>query len=362
MRLVEDKTLAKNTDLAFEEDRAARFDSLEPPPDPGILKGSHHSPEPGEPGYARLAEDIIASAFRSKFVRVEDTIGERSLLAWRLTRELARHMGILKGGESLTEALKPSIENLDPWTIPRPPSDEHPSPGSEFVKEIVSNGAPAVISDLAAFREKVPQEDWVVHEGTPYPGVPILPPLSHSRESGLFALWTKCVDRLASSMALSSGTTEQPDLAEHALPQLLLKTHEAWPSRSQIVSMEEIVTLETVGLMAEKSQWTVMRILGQKFGLMRHEQKAVVEMARLATLSMSNYDVEEARGMMVLRLERYIERCQESMDLRAELAAMKQLAIVQGLARSESGDLLGDFTKVVTNVAARDKQLPKGNQ
>jgi hypothetical protein len=364
--------LGESTDLAFQSDRAAVFDSLREKTELIRYLDPQKHPTLGEPGYADFLRDTMQSVFYRRRAQLSETLGERTLLAWRITRELARHTGLLSGGETLASALQSSYECVDPWSIPKGIPD--PAPGSPWAKEITSSGSPQIIGMLKQFESKVPMQDWVslfgvdnppppppddATDGQPrgrVPGIPLLPP-QRGNDSPLWKMWHRAVCMVSDLLGLHTGTHIHPGLSEAALPQLLEQTRTAWPSRGQIMAFEQIVVNEAIDLILEKSSRGVTKELHKAYGLLPHEQKAVVEMARVEAMEQTDFDVNEARGLMVLRLEDYIHRSRENLDSRAELWGLKQLAIIQGLSRSEAGDLVSDFTSVVRSVSQR--QTPR---
>lgn len=50
---------------------------------------------------------------------------------------------------------------------------------------------------------------------------------------------------------------------------------------------------------------------------------------------------------MLLRLDDFCRRAREGLDLRAELSGLKAISVIQGLARTEGGDIVSDFVNVV---------------
>lgn len=340
----------EDIDLCFNEDRSAKFESLTPPTE--LVRYTHqpHAPDIDDPEYPSFARGVIESAFYRGSLRIEDTVSERTLLAWRITREMCRHLGLLAGGESLSTALLPTPANLDPWTHPTLPPHYHPE--REHSKAILECGVPEVLGDLEAFEQDIPDKsEWLkMGADSRAPGIGPLPP-NLPGTSPVFKFWLKQADRIARFLCLSQGSPIQQDLAEVALPQLLTETHRAWPTRGQIVAFEEIVVNHTIEMLSSQSQWSVMREINARFGLMRHEQKMLLETARATLLGITMYDVDEARALMIVRLENFMERSKQAMDLRAELAGMKQMAQIQGLTRTETGDLISDFTNIVHSVS-----------
>lgn len=362
---------ALSTDYAFREDQAAVFPRLGPRPAVQRFIETPPAPQIGEDGYNEFVRQSMEAAFYRSRVSIEDTLGERIVLAWRITRELARHMFAVAEGETLAEALQPSYANFDPWSIPSP--FDEPMPGSPTTRSIVTSGSPKLVNQILSIRERVPEQHWIKigtkEDGSDsrVPGLPILPP-DRDRDDPLMREWLSAVDQIASNLGLHAGSIEYPHMAQDALPQLLMETLNAWPTRAQIVTFEEILISEALdaitglsrNLMGQTlittSQRAVQVRMSHRYGLLPHESKSLLGMVRYAAMEMTNYDVDEARGLMILRLENFADRSRTALDLRAELSALKQLAIVQGLARTESGDLNSDFTDIVRATSASDQK------
>jgi hypothetical protein len=67
-------------------------------------------------------------------------------------------------------------------------------------------------------------------------------------------------------------------------------------------------------------------------------------------------EIEEDRAILSMRLEDLIQRSRDALDMRVELGAIKQLAIVQGVTRAEPEDAMSEFARVVRKVT---DQSPK---
>jgi len=367
--LARNAQIAKATDSAFEADRVASFNDSAGVSE--VQRYVFHSPSfdgINDPRHAEFAGMVFQSVFADREVSLDDTFGERLLLAWRIIRELGRHLDLFEPGNMLTEALQPDHYNVDPWTIPYGLPD--PAPGTSNAKQITSNGCPRLIGkiqqafthrELANRRHHVYAGDDINGEPTRIEGLPLLPP---RREPGdpLLDLYKESIAEIASHLGLRDGTPENPEMARHALPQILEDPVLAVPPRTQIAMFEELLVDEALEFVVDKSPRQLKAEFFRRFGLLPHETRGVLGMARWAAMRDFECDLEESRAMMVMRLDRVAERAQETYDIRAELGALKQVSIIQGLANVESGDLNSDFAEVVKSVASKPKNpaLPNG--
>ena len=67
-------------------------------------------------------------------------------------------------------------------------------------------------------------------------------------------------------------------------------------------------------------------------------------------------DADMQRGLMVLRLENYVQRAKTAMHLGAELAGLKQLTLVLGLNKSEPEDSFDIFKSIVRKYDDQDRE------
>jgi len=79
----------------------------------------------------------------------------------------------------------------------------------------------------------------------------------------------------------------------------------------------------------------------------------LMRLARADALAVGGSSVEEDRALMIAQLKDLIARAKEEMNSDRELKALKQLAAIQGLTRTEPEDRAMDFMRVIAAVASR---------
>jgi len=319
----------------------------------------------GTPEYRREVEATMRAAFAGKSTCLDDSLPERLLLAWRLTREMARHMGIAPSGEPLADSMAPTATNLDPWRIPQAAPSIDPYTSS--ARAIIATGVPAaVVITMDSFKPTsfgaVPESEW--ESVDPYdpqsarvPGLPLMPP-SPDRPR-MLDLWKKVAGMMSSHLGLSSGSPNDPYMAAMALPQLLNSPEQAWPSPGEIIAFEDVMIRDCMGALCSMSELKMERRLYAIYGLLSHEIRGLTDMTVLATTRKYTRGTDQTRAVMTMQLQDIQGRARQSLDMRSELNALKQIALIQGLGKTESNDLYSEFTDVVRSIADEpQRQLP----
>ena len=93
------------------------------------------------------------------------------------------------------------------------------------------------------------------------------------------------------------------------------------------------------------------KYLRDEYGLRASEADHLVRIAKTGAVRIAESDVEEDRALMILRLERLIERSRDELDIRAEIAALKQLSIIQGLNYNDEANTMKDIIDVISRSA-----------
>jgi len=330
----------------------------------------------------QLTEQVISKAFFEDRATPQDLAPYRVKVAWRLIREMCRMKGLAHPEDTLIDAVLPTSRNIDPWIIPekwKRPAGAHLTTLSHISIKYYKQ-----TEDLA---EKFQYKRHVleVAEGQPdfvvYPGLALLPPpipwqwweqdqISKRRrvvenydphEDLTLVFYMKIVNQLAQELQIADGSFDDPDQGRYGLKGLtdVETIRELFPSRFQIVAYEELLIEETLNLMTQYGQSRARRYLRSRHGFSRREVEGLCKIAKAWIRKQLESDIEEDRAFMVTRLEDFVRRARVSLDLRAELAGMKQLTIVLGLARSEMGDAMSDFLNVVSDVSGSRGPLPQ---
>jgi hypothetical protein len=91
------------------------------------------------------------------------------------------------------------------------------------------------------------------------------------------------------------------------------------------------------------------------------ECKALMGMARIEARNIVEYEQEEERAVMTLRLQDHQERSRKEGNLREELQSMKQEAIVRGLTATQPEGFLDVFSRVVETTSKKHLQPGSNN-
>ena len=330
----------------------------------------------------QLTKQVISKAFFEEDASLEDLAGYRIKVGWRLVREMCRMKGLAHPEDNLVESLQPTSRNIDPWIVPevwkRPP---------HLNLTTVSQISLKYYRQCEGLAEKFHYKRHVLdaEEGQPdfvaYPGLAILPPPVpwqwweqdrynqrkrvvenyDPHEDLALVFYTKIINQIAQEMQIEQGSVNDPDQGRFGMRGLtdVETIREAFPSRFQLEAYEELLVEEALQAMTEFGQARARKILRDRHGLSRREIEGLCKIAKAHIRKQMESDIEEDRAFMVTRLEEFIRRARDTLELRAELAGLKQLTIVLGLARSEMGDAMSDFVSVVTDVAGSRGALPK---
>lgn len=311
-------------------------------------------------------EEILRQAFQEKELTFDDLLPYRIFASWRLIRRLAAWKGLLRPEESLLEALSPNQSNPDPWVIP-PSLASAPSEGrsgaTAFAQARQYLIPPQVIrchldaQSLNTGFLPAPYTEPITSIPLLPPGIPpaCLPIESYTpNKDPLIKFYVTCLKAAAASLDIISGSREQPHMGKWGLAGLLdpWYVRQVFPTRFQIVALEQHLVEETLGyLVGPEKQLNAEQRLKNQYGLDRMEVLSLIRMAKAEAGRRTQGDLENDRSLMLLRLEDFCRRCHQGFDLRSELMALKHMAVVLGLARAETGDMMNDMAEVVRTIS-----------
>jgi len=246
--------------------------------------------------------------------------------SYRLIREICRIKGILDDSESLCATL---ALNPNPWATPTPARSNGEIPGWEGKFPVLCSMATMIYPPL-----ETPAALDIYYEGLIEASQRLHLHMSPSGEIGLRYL----LDRT-------------------------LATTGVWPEPIEILTYESKILHDLVKAEMEGGLVEARTFLVEK-GFLSWEIGSLVRGSRDLAISQFSLTVEEARTMIVLRLEEIIKRSRIAghEDLRAEIQAIKLMALILGLGRSEMADDLEGMTEIVKKISAeREKRKELGN-
>ncbi len=294
---------------------------------------------PGDPTEASKLETsrrrkILGGAFAREVALADPEIlyplGLR--VAYRLTKEFARHLNIAGHDHALSEL------NPDFWSVPlvRRKIPGRPSHMCDAVLDICSKA-----------------------EGLLQKGLMLSPPTSTNGTRGHLELWHEAMAALVYHLNIPAGSKADPDYGGLGLYYLV---EHGWPSRNDLLMYESILIDEVIDEIVVNGQRKATQHLRERHGYRDSDIRGLLRMAKTVIRDSAVSDVEEERALMALKLEQLQQRAKTALDLRTELGVLKQASIVLGITRAEPESDMDAFTRTVKRVANdSQKQLPEGS-
>lgn len=338
------------------------------------LRGNENEVPPQE--RYRRARQVVARAFAIERFREVETLPFRIRVAYRITRELARVKGLVEPEETLAEALVSSLGTRDPWTTPTPV--RRPPSGAA-----AHNRAAGGLMELLDQADRLPElsRAWAQTDSGPAVlgtgGLALVPPKPPRCEfedlealellpnylpqhDPLLKRWCYALEEINRYLGLERGSQEVPEMGRLGFLDLVdpRTARDLWPTRLQILFWEESLVQEAEEILVSDGAAWLRKVFKQRHGLTRWESDTLGRQAMALLRGRSEFDVEEQRSLMVARLESFMRRAKSALDLRAELAGLKQLAIVQGLGKTDPEDAISAFAGIVKSLDA--KEAPRG--
>lgn len=305
--------------------------------------------------YDKQCREIFREALRMQTRTLDDTLAQRVAIAWRITRELARLRGLIASDETLM-----AVSEED-WEYPKDGFRPNMS-ARVFDSRVWEPFDKAKYHDEPGFGRIHPTRGEVFGIALCPPPIPSALEEEDDYNYTLdpqFGYWLETIRCIGSYLRLGIDPKDNEYLARDGYFPLIdpLLCRAAWPGQQQVEIFEELLVEEVVGLLAEEPQRTVAKTLRNKYGLTEFEIDCALKMARASALKLVTGDVEEDRGLMVMRLEALMKRARDSFDLRTELGALKQLSIILGLSRTDRDDTMKDIMEVIADAAKERKAL-----
>lgn len=253
-------------------------------------------------------------------IPAEEFLPQRILVMWRLARSTSLLLGICSEDEHLDKAteLQPS-----PWDV-------------------------AVKPTLAPAQQNVLRRARAAELLTYFAdGLPLLPPRGPRT---LAERWCSAMTILAADL----GIERTPEGLAGLQGMLDYRTcGYGGLNETQILALEELLIDEAQKLIIESGERAAIEHFRSKYGFARKEAIGLMRLARADALQVGGSSVEEDRALMIAQLKDLIGRAKEEMNSDKELKALKQLAAIQGLTRTEPEDRAMDFMRVIAAVGMR---------
>lgn len=286
-------------------------------------------------------QSFWTEVFRAENLSLEDLYPFRLQAAWRVSREWCLLLGLIsQPNQSLPQVLQDA--DPSPW-LDRDFAPENPSliPDS-FVRAIYGEAKGLPLSPPQPPRVALARPDY-----------------EPSRDKRL-VLWCRAFTRIAMGrLGLQvrqdgrygmAGLTE-PDYARIAMP-----------TPGEIYAFEELIVGRALTWLVESSIHETNQKLMEIYGLRDHEARQVLAMAQDSATRYTGINLEAARSVLIMRLEKLLGDAQSALNTRDAVFVIRELSRLRGLVKdsqSESTQTVEHMVKVIKDVEKRDrKQLP----
>jgi len=319
---------------------------------------------------AQKVLELFRSAEADEALTLKDMEPYRLPAVTRIVREMARHRSLVKVTESMAESLGDFGGAADPWLVPR--QFTRPYTQDAYTRTI---SARVVATMLKA--EKTVTE-YLDYETDPpqvkeVPGVPLFPPpvprrfidpltgeptddYNPYKDTALLA-YLDVLDATIDYLGVTNDLPEHPDSGRYATAGLLDPEimRMAFPSKFQIVATEQFIVEGFLREVSKDGAFKARRKAKATLLMHDHEIDAIHRLAGQYARHLGDMEIDDHRALMAMRLDDFISRAQSNLDLRAELMALKTIAVIQGLSKSEADDTMKDIVDAVKKVSS-DRQ------
>ena len=317
------------------------------------------------PEYLGLLNRCFKDEFKTTSYSLADLSPYRVRAAWRILRHMLRCWTLLEPDQTLEDAVPPKAitPSQDRWRVPQAPLGEfYDDKQLSYLETTILKAAHKIPSELCVWRF-----NQITKEPRFFEGMPILPPpvpwgFSESNpdhdpdydplKDRLLVLYCRLIDNIATDLMIRVGTRIDREAGRMGMAGLtdprLVRL--AFPSRYEIINFENQLIRQTAARVIDHSQFEVLDWLGAQHGLNSDESQAMLKMARTVIRKTHEADIEDDRGLMIARLEDVARRAREAMDIRAEIAALKQMSIVLRLGDGEKDPTMAMFTQIIQTV------------
>lgn len=246
------------------------------------------------------------------------------LLVWRWCRAAGQAVGRVAEDEGLEQALADS--DPCPWTerlYARPTPTQ---------RALLRNGATSSMFGAVGGE-----------------GIPLLPP-----QDARTPRWCEAFSIVATDL-LFKRAPRGPDCLRYLEDPSLARFLEL--SEETILAVEELMVDQAQRVLLRHGHHAVVDHFTANYGLTRREGMSLVLLAKADARLQGKSSVEDDRALMIAQLQSLVDRARESMHTGDELRALRELARVQGLTRTEPEDRGAEFLNIVRSVSGKQDAL-----
>jgi len=129
-----------------------------------------------------------------------------------------------------------------------------------------------------------------------------------------------------------------------------------FPSRDELIDFEQRFVSDLVEILMYRGQNGLISELVSVFGFSRQEASTLLPLTRNWAVDYIETDPDLDRKLMVARTEAYLQRAQDSGELRAEIQGLKHLSVVQQLSQIEPSNPLHEFKDIIISAMEKENE------
>lgn len=332
--------------------------------------------------YKAFNRDFWKTSFYKEKQSLEDLAPYRIRVIYRIIRQMAQMRNLCQQDEMLSTAFEVNVINkrdedlhLDPYATPTAPTDPalymHLGP---MYGKILNALFLLPRPELVWFKNLNPKTQRT-HPIIQKLGLPLHPPpvplkylISDEETGGIavdprydpeqdktLALFLDEVRMIVDYLQIGHGTFKDSNAGYLGLQGILNYdlVRLAWPSKNEILAFEYLMVEDVMNKIVKKGIRTARELTEQEYGYTPQELNGVMRMARDMAKRITEQSLEDDRAIAILRMESYIERAMENVDLKSEMNANKHLAMITGLTRAEHDNEMKDMLEVVKKISSK---------
>jgi hypothetical protein len=278
----------------------------------GALPGSARKRQ----SYLDTTKNARLSAYMSiGSVTVAQTKGWRIRAAYRLVCYMSRIIGDMQGVATLESILRDTTYRLDPSITPFETSLPNPIYGTSYIRKLV--------------------------DSIPFT---YLPP----KDNESLDVWCEAYEELSSFLRIDQGTKDEPASGIYGTVGLFRPNSARflWPTRDDLLLYEQELMLLVFDLLCSGSAQRAEERVSELFGYSRPEAVMLVKAALRYGTAVYKDDFDLGKIRELKSLEIIADTAGLGEDPRAQLAARKQMHLVQGLTRNDLTEDMDNFKEL----------------
>lgn len=247
---------------------------------------------------------------------------QRIMVMWRLVRTTAQVKGMCAEDETLDAS-----------------TEFTPSPWTNAFKPLLPPTAGAALRRGRARR--------MLEYHATGDGLPLLPPRG---DAEAMERWCNAAAIIARDLGIERSPQGLVGLAGLLDPSQCSRSD---VTPTEVLAFEEMLLFEALDLILDRGERAAIKHYRATYCFSLKEANGLLRVVKTLAVERSASSIEEKRALQEMRLEDYIGRTKDTMDMDGEMKGIKELAKVQGLTRTEPENQGREFFEVVKRISAQ---------